>query len=833
MAEIQDQRDLARAAPLTRREREILGVLAENLSVPEIAVRLMLAPSTVRSHLKHLYTKLGANSRRQAVNRARELGLFAAPSAGAPLAAPIPKHNLPLQVTRFFGREAEIAQTVARLDEHRLLTLTGFGGVGKSRLALRIAEAALPSFADGSWLVELAPLDDAALIAPQVAAGLGLRDDGRAPLLASLSAYLRDRQLLLVLDNCEHLLEPCSRLVEALLRSAPGLRVLATSREPLGSAGEAVFSVAPLACPDPDRLPPLAELCEYATVRLLIDRARLVLPDYQVTAANAASLARICRQVDGIPLAIEMAAARLSTLTAAQLADRLGDAFRLLTGGSRNALPRQQTLRATVAWSYQLLNAPERLLFQRLSVFAGGCTLEAAEAVCADPAPGAALLAAEIVNVLAALVAKSMVIAERRQGADTRYRQLEMLRQYAWDMLGEAGERDRLRRGHLVFFLAFAETVVPRLNAYEHLFWDDRMDLERENFRRALEWAFNDLSPAEAGPRLVVALPNQWPNMRENLDWCRRGLALCQSRPAIPAQLHIQLLLRAVSAAWLNNLPEALAWAQQAVAISRHLGADGQVSLIRSLEALGWTYRQLNDFDQVLAAYAEKDALLMALGPQRYPAQQYHAALGRSAVIKTMGASSQGRYRQAQAHARDAIRIYEQIDDPGGLLEAWVVHGNVCINLEEFDLARDSYLKALRLTQDWTTEWGLIKRSNTLGFLAEVDVRQGNLERAGDYCRASLRLALGIPDRNIVADCLVCLAAIEAAQSQPRRAARLSGAVQALAAAQSRQAGEAASLEALLPGWHAAPDRAAISAAFQAGQAMSAEQAVALAREFL
>jgi len=354
------------AEPLTRREREILALLAQGLTAPEIAERLTVAVSSVKTHLQHLYGKLGVNSKRQATARARELGLLEVPAAPAPIspvaaAIPLPpprpvrKHNLPVHVTRFFGRENEIAGLKQRLADHRLVTLTGSGGVGKTRLSLQAAGEILDDFSGGVWLVELAPLTDPLLVAQHVASVLGVSENPERSVLESLKLFLHDRQVLLVLDNCEHLLEACAQLAEALLHASPTLKILASSREPLGIAGEAVNSVPSLPFPNPDHLPPIEQLDNYTAIRLFVDRARLVLPDYQVADHNAAALARICQRLDGIPLAIELAAARVNVLSAVNLAERLDHAFRVLTGGSRTALPRQQTLRATLDWSYELL----------------------------------------------------------------------------------------------------------------------------------------------------------------------------------------------------------------------------------------------------------------------------------------------------------------------------------------------------------------------------------------------------------------------------------------------------------------------------------------------
>jgi class 3 adenylate cyclase len=289
--------------------------------------------------------------------------------------------NLPAQLTSFVGREKEIAEIKQLLASHRLVTLTGPGGTGKTRLALHVAAEVLETFPDGVWLVELAPLADAALVPRAVATVLGLREDAGRPILATLTDFLSARNLLLILDNCEHVVEACAQLADALLRACPKVVILASSREALGIAGEAPFRVPSLRTPDPRRLPSIKTLTQYDAVRLFVERGAAVLPGFTVTDTNAPALVQVCARLDGIPLALELAAARVSVLRVEQIAARLDDRFRLLTGGSRTAVPRQQTLRALIDWSYDLLAEPERVLLQRLAVFAGGWTLEAAEAV--------------------------------------------------------------------------------------------------------------------------------------------------------------------------------------------------------------------------------------------------------------------------------------------------------------------------------------------------------------------------------------------------------------------------------------------------------------------
>jgi predicted ATPase/DNA-binding CsgD family transcriptional regulator len=584
--------------PLTTREEEILALLTQQHSAAEIAHELTLAVSTVKWYVQQLYGKLGVNSKRQALARARELGLVAgaatAPDAPTPPPKPARTDNLPVQVTRFFGRENEIAQLKQRLAEHRLITLTGSGGVGKTRLSLQVASAVRAEFADGVWLVELAPLTDPALVPKHVAQALGVSENPDQSVLDSLTLFLSDRQLLLVLDNCEHLLEACAQLVETLLRGAARLKILASSREPLNIAGEAVYGVRSLPFPNPVHLPPLDTLSEYAAVRLFVDRARLVMPDYQASARNAAALARICQRLDGIPLAIELAASRVNVLSAERLAERLDDSFRVLTGGTRTALPRQQTLRATIDWSYELLTPAERRLLERLAVFAGGCTLEAAEVICADgaeagPEPAAPTIGeVEVLELLAGLVRKSMVTADRRTGEETRYTLLETVRQYAREKLHASGEGERLRARHLEYFLQLALEAGPELKGPEQLKWLDRLAADLENLRAALEYSLTSPAneDAEAGLRLAVALEWFW---EAHAHWPEVKLWL----EAMLAQHRVpeRSLVRADAlrvAAHLRWPPEhGRAQAEESVAIYREAGAAGRHGLAYALIVLG------------------------------------------------------------------------------------------------------------------------------------------------------------------------------------------------------------------------------------------------------
>jgi predicted ATPase/DNA-binding SARP family transcriptional activator len=444
-----------------------------------------------------------------------------------------PRTNLHTALTSFVGRERELARVGGLLEEGRLVTLAGPGGTGKTRLAVEVARAWVDRMSDGAWLVEVAGVRDPALVADTVLAALGLRETGLLAVrsvaagsgrgsLDRLVEALRDRQVLIVLDNCEHLVDTCARLAEEVLGGCPGVRILATSREPLSIAGEVLSPVGPL--PVPQSTVDIGTAGNYAALRLFGDRAAAVRPGFTLTAENVAVVAQVCRRLDGLPLAIELACARLRTVPLADIAARLGDRFRLLTRGSRTAVRRHQTLQAVVEWSWDLFSEAERTLARRLAVFAGGATLDAAEAVCADED----LPAGDVFELLAALVDKSFVEVIEQERSLPRYRMLDTIRDFAAAELARAGDADRILAAHAGYFLAQAETAEPALRSADQLFSLAWLRREDENLAAALRWAV-DSAETSTAVRLVVALGWFWMlrgGHGQVAAWLREALAL-------------------------------------------------------------------------------------------------------------------------------------------------------------------------------------------------------------------------------------------------------------------------------------------------------------------
>jgi predicted ATPase/DNA-binding SARP family transcriptional activator len=458
---------------------------------------------------KTLVDELGIDPGPELQELHQRILLQAASLAVAPEAAAAPRNNLPAQVTSFVGRDLELREVKKLLRKSRLVTLTGAGGCGKTRLALEAARELVEAFPDGVWLAELEAVSDPALVSRSLGSALGIREDvalgvgGQAPqpVMDKLIDYLGGKELLVVLDNCEHLIEACAQVAESVLRSAPKLRILATSRERLGAGGEVLWPVPPLGLPRPEETSP-QQLVQHDAVRLFVDRATAVQPTFVLDAEAAPAVHHICHRLDGMPLALELAAARVRVLPPQEIAARLDDRFSLLVSGSRTALPRHQTLRAAIDWSYGLLSEPERELFGQLSVFAGGFTLEAAEEVCGD----GEVEQTEVLELLSRLVDQSLVVPHG--GGKARFRMLETLRRYAAERLDESGKVEALQRRHAAYLLRLAERAAPLLRGPEQAVWLRRLETDHDNFGAAIGWALRH--DPEMAIRLSDALAYFW-----------------------------------------------------------------------------------------------------------------------------------------------------------------------------------------------------------------------------------------------------------------------------------------------------------------------------------
>src|SRR5579862_7397475 len=519
-----------------------------------------------------------------------------------------PKHNLPYQLTSFIGRDQEIVQLKELVPAHRLVTLTGAGGAGKTRLAIEVASRLIDAFADGVWLVEFGALSDPRLVPQAVAQALGVKEQPTRAVIETLSDYLASKKLLLVLDNAEHLLEGCVHFVALILRRSADVAMLVTSRERLAMAGELTYRVPSLTVPGPgDNFAPGA-LLAYEGVRLFVERARLLRPDFRVTSENAASLASICFRLDGMPLAIELAAPRLRSMSVEELNQRLDQRFALLTDGSRTALPRHRTLQSMIDWSYDLLREPEKLFLQRLSVFAGGWILAAAEEVCADEG----IEHRDGLDLLTSLADKSLVVPEQN-GAQTRYRLLETVRQYARDRLEDSGRSAAVRARHRDYYLALAEEADPKLRSAEQAEWLRRLEQEHENLRAGLEWSLVE-AQSTGGLRLCGALQRFWwtrGHFTEGRLWCTRVLGKAGAEERTRERAYV-LNAAGVLSHDQGDYLAAKALHEEGLAIRRELG--DRRGTAASLGNLGNVALNQGDYPAARALYEESLAILRALG---------------------------------------------------------------------------------------------------------------------------------------------------------------------------------------------------------------------------
>ncbi|HEV8354550.1 MAG TPA: tetratricopeptide repeat protein [bacterium] len=649
-------------------------------------------------------------------------------------------NNLPVQLTSFIGRDREIADVQRLFSNTRLLTLTGPGGCGKTRLAIQAAAELLDEFADGVWLVELAALTDPGLVTQATASVLGIREEPGRPLAALLADTVRSRRLLLILDNCEHLIDASARLAESLLLAGPGLKVLTTGREPLGIAGEMIYRVPSLTVPGVSSRVTRPDLNKTEATRLFIERAAFARPDLRLTDADAPAVARICMALDGIPLAIEMAAARLNTLSVAQIAQRISDRFGLLTGGSRTALPRQQTLQAMLDWSYELLTDAERAVLRALSVFPAGFTLEAAEDVGAGPRTRRD----HVLHLVGQLVDKSMLVADTHAD-DARYRMLQIVRQYGLERLVQAGEAGEVRARQLAWCLRLVASLNIAVRPDHE--WVRRLDVEHDNLRTGLAWGLeggNVLSVL----RLASSLAPFWlvrGYWSEGRRWLEAALtAGLNVDPDVQAR---GLLGLARIAEYQGDYSEAKTFSEAGLALQQHLGDSREVA--GALRTLGNIAYARSDYSAARTLYEESLTYGRAAGDPRVIA----ASLINLAIV----ADHQADYARAAALCRESLDLFRSVDDRRGTAFALHVLGLVAIDQGNHDGAAPMFEESLQLRRDLGDQRGISGSLHSLGVVARA---HGDLTRAQALHEESLDLRRTLGDKQGVGASLGSLAVI-------------------------------------------------------------------------
>jgi predicted ATPase len=735
--------------------------------------------------------------------------------------------GLPVYLTSFVGREDEVAALRERLRRSRLVVLVGPGGAGKTRLAVEVASSARDAYPDGTWFVDLAPLASEQQMAAAVTGVLGPLDTaGRSP-VDTIVCHLRGRRSLLVLDNCEHLVVAAAALADALVRGCPEVRVLATSRERLGVAGEAAWRVSTLPIPAAGPHVGADELLRYAAAGLFVDRASQVEPSFALTAANAPAVAEVCRQLDGLPLAIELAAARVRVLTVEQIAERLRDRFRLLTGGSRttssSASGRHQTLRALVDWSHDLLSDDERALLRRLVVFSGGWSLDAAECVCADPAlAGSSLNPHGVLDLLTGLVDKSLVVAEAR-GSEERYRFLETIREYAEEKLDQSLEADDLRRRHADWCLALAERAAPHIQVFAlgrragRRGWMDRLELELDNLRAALAWAERTADSA-LGLRLAGALHGFWFAGRtlEGCAWVDTFLAL--DGGAIPPPLHARSLCYRSEMSQPTTADRALGdrCAEEALAIYREIGDPDELAY--ALETRAAARARVDASIDVVALSDEAVALARRIGDR----VRLVAALLRLGS----GLYMAGDLERAETVALEADRIAceDGSSGPPAMLASRVL-GHIALSRGDPARAARCFEEELTRTRAFDDRYTSVIPETNLG---AAYLALGDRARAASWFAEALAV---LRDRPSDANLVRCLHGLARLCRRPEQAARLLG----VAAAHWPQFWggptnhPAPNDEALVEALRTALEPDAFAAAWAEGRATTVEEAIACA----
>ncbi len=727
-------------------------------------------------------------------------------------------HEPPLPAMALIGREAELADVFALLREAgaRLLTLTGPGGVGKTRLALGVMDEWLDP--GDALFMPLAPLHDSALVPSAIAQALGLHETGGQTPLESLIARLRERPALLVLDNCEHL-PLVAKVVAELVTRCPALRVLATSRAALRVAGEREYPVRPLARPDPARLPAPDALLQYPAARLFVERATAARPGFRVTAAHIPAIVGICARLDGLPLAIELAAARTKILPPQALLARLGAApLGVLAGGARDLPARLQTMRDAIAWSYDLLEPDARALFRRLAVFVGGWTLEAAEAVCRVDGG----TTPHVLDGLADLADQSLLRSDEQPDGEARFMMLETIRQYGLERLAASGEGETARRGHAAYYVALAEEAAPALRGPEQAVWLARLEAEHDNLQAALRWSLCEGGARLLGVRLAGALWRFWVmhgHLSEGRRWLEAALDTGDAAPAVPDTSRAHILNAAGNLAYLqDDYGRAVALFEESLVLRRAL--EDRQGIAAALSNLGNVALRQGECARAMALCEEALALQRLLGD----------AWGIASTTQNIGtvALRQGKYGRAAALFEEALALRRAVGDTRGAALTLQNLGLTMYRQGAYERAAPLLKEGLSLRRALGDKQGV---ANALMALAHIAYRQDNPDRAGLLYREGLQLAQDVGDQWLTAYGLEGVAAVAAIQGHAARAAQLFGAAEVLreTVGAPLAAAERAIYDPAVEATRRALDEATFAAAWLSGSLLPQGEAVALA----
>jgi predicted ATPase len=733
------------------------------------------------------------------------------------------RNNLPLQPTPLIGREKEVTEVCQRLSrpEVRLLTLTGVGGTGKTRLGLQAAAELTEEFEEGAFFVSLATIRDPQLVVPAMAATLGLKEAGGQPLLESLEDYLGEKHILLMVDNFEQVLE-AAPVVTELLSTAPNLKVLATSRIPLRLYGEHEYAVPPLALPDPERLPPVERLTHYEAVRLFVERAQAAKADFSVTNENAPAVAEICHRLDGLPLAIELAAARIKVLSPQKMLERLGNRLKLLTGGPRDLPERQRTLRSTIEWSYGLLEEGEKVLFARLSVFARGRTREAIEAIC-DAEDD---LHVDVLDGLSSLVDKSLLKQEEGVVGEPRFVMLETIHEFAREKLQGSGEAEEVRRLHAEYFLALAEEAEPAVEGAQQPAWVERLEEEHDNIRTALSWSLGQGEEAELALRMGAALGEFW-NLRgyygEGRRWLEEALAKSGRTPTAARAKALQRV------SWLAFLQGDLDRAEEAS--QEGLGLEG-VELFRTGGGDSTAAELQRVLGLVVGARGELERETELLEESLTLSREVGNLRGMAISIFCLGAAwrARGDLQRATQLLEEALTMFRETGEQALIASALTHLGFTFLFQGDLERAKATSEEAAAMFRE---QKHLSYVSDALDSLGWVALLRGDSERARALYAESLGLKREVGDKLVTPEPLEGLASVAGARGEAERAARLFAACEALREVMGTppEPGDSTLQEPYLSAARSQLDETSWQEVWAQGRAMTLDEAISYALE--